>query len=1036
MSLTTTIKSSLKTLALGLTALGSSYAYAQPSEGVVFNFENVAITDLTRYVAEVTGYNFTLDSNASAKVSIISPNPVPEDAVLEVYESLLQGVGYALVEDGGNGFKVIRSSEATSEQIQTIKGRAEPDDARPAEIITRILKLKYLSVDSVIPIIKPLLSKSANLSSFRPTNSLIITENFANISRLESIIKDLDTPSSAGAIELVPLNHADAAQVADIIDRIYEVKSREGTPVQIIPEVTSNKLIVVADYSDLQAIRRLVDKLDLDTNAKVKSVEIFYLKHADAKNLAEVLNEVITRNEEAEEDAQDNNDQVKKSSLASLTAFRAPVSVVADETTNALVLSADPVDMVTLQEVIRRLDIRRLQVYVEALIMEVSADTADQFGIEWRATEGIGSGSGIVPFGGVTSSANGLINNLASNPLALPSGFSFGLAGGTIDFNGTEFANIGMLINALKSESSINILSTPQLLTLDNEEAEIIVGDNVPFVTGSYSNSSGSADPFQTIERQDIGLTLRMTPQISENGFIQMKIYQEISSVAPNNENAADLITRKRSIKTSVVVPNGNMVVLGGLIRDDVTEANSAVPCLANIWGLGQLFKSSRVQNSKTNLMVFLKPQIINTFGDLDSITNDKYTQIRERQKTKPRKGSALVKRVEIPEADMVPNHLRDENRGLFKTPKPTNAQQIMPVIEPNQTPEVHQQNTPIQEESRAKKPQAYKLEQKQVKVNPQTENYRIAAPKEIKVAQVARPIAKEPVTLIKPAQPVAAKQLEDGEQPMLMPETALLTQNSVISNAAMDIDVLRMRTSAEFAPSIPSELTAKRTSAPLGQKTNTATSAEEFSAPAPLLEERQQAVAQAKISTGTAVSTTETNLTYQEPKLVQQDAVKLKQPEVKLAQPKELKKLNMPEAAINLTKPIDPAPIQLQETQLVKPLFTQPNLAQKAQSLPYPLAFIGFEDGSSKIAEAYLTQLSKIPNLFVDWSPIRLEVRAFSAATKGAAGRKQAIKRASQVQDFLVASGISKSKIDIYALSSDNQKAIEQNAVHVLRVR
>jgi general secretion pathway protein D len=544
---------------------------AQAEETITLDFEDVEIRNLIRFMAEATGRNFIVDNKVVGKVTIISPRPLPISEALSTFENLLAASGYAIV-PAGNVLRISSLAEAGKSPVDVISGE---NNKRPGEVVTQLIRLKHISANTIIPVLNPLLSRDATLSAYLPANTLVLTENYANVKRVNALIEKLDT--------------------------------------------------------------------DVDQNSR--SIAIVYLKNAESKSLAEVLNTMIKNAGKDGASSEENT----------LAAFRSHVAVVADESTNSLIVSAEPSDMTVLKDTIKRLDIRRLQVYIEALIMEVSADIADQFGVEWRSAANLSTSTGITPFGGQTFGNS--ISALSDNPLALPTGFAFGLAGGNITFRGQEYANIGFLLRALKSDSNVNILSTPQLLTLDNEEAEIVVGDNVPFITGTYNNEN--SNPFQTIERQDVGLTLRIRPQISENGFVRLNIYQEISSISNQSTEASDIITRKRSIKTTVIVPDQKMIALGGLIRDDITHNVSQVPCLANLFGAGELFRNTSVANSKTNLMIFIKPHIINAYGDMDSITKEKYLQMRELQLTDPLPGSRFVDVPVHGESDIVPKEMR-----------------------------------------------------------------------------------------------------------------------------------------------------------------------------------------------------------------------------------------------------------------------------------------------------------------------------------------------------------------------------------------
>ena len=638
--------------------------------GITLDFEDVEIRDLVRFMAESTGMNFIVDNRVKGKVTVISPTSLDKSQALEVFETLIVSSGFTITPTNTDGvFRILPQADAAKTPVDIVFKKS---DRRPSQLGTEIIGLNFANIEDVMPIIKPLLSPQSKLTSYLPNNTLIVTETHANLQCLKKLIKRVDTPTGDGSnITLLPLKYADAIQVSNIVDRIFSSRRlpKGSQKVEVIPEAASNSLLVVADKAQLNEIRDLVKKLDGNANDDVRAVEIVYLRHANAKDLEEVIDQIVENAEDAKDDT---TDEEKSSSVISNTTFRSNVSVVADESINALVISAEPSDMVTLKAMIDNLDIRRLQVYIEALVMEVSADVSDKFGVEWRSADDFTADNGIKAFGG--QNLNGSINSLANNPLSLPSGVSFGVVGPSITYEGTEYANIGFLVNALKSDSNVNVLATPQLMTLDNEEAKIIVGDTVPFVTGSFTtNTDSSSNPFQTIERQDVGLTLEIKPQISENGFVRLNIYQEISSVAESQGEASDLVTRKRSLQTSVVVPNQSMLALGGLIREDITETHSRVPCLSSLWGVGEFFKSSDVRKTKTNLMVFIRPVIINTYGDAETITHRKYLNLRKLQLDRKKMGNAVVPEYDIPEHDIVPLNMRytkdqfeqDEQNGI-----------------------------------------------------------------------------------------------------------------------------------------------------------------------------------------------------------------------------------------------------------------------------------------------------------------------------------------------------------------------------------
>ena len=1062
--------------------------HAQDTEnGITLDFEDVEIRSLIRYMAEATGRNFIVDNTLNGKVTIVNPSPLSPGEAFEIFESLLYGAGYAIVPSGSVD-RIVPLSEVVKEPLDVLSAGERTN--RPSAFVTKNIRLRYVHVNSVLPIVRPLLSKTATLGAFVPGNTLILTESFSNIERIQNVIRQIDTLSSSGAIKLLPLVHADATQVAAILERIFTEEAsttgdKEGArEVQIIAEAATNTLIVVADMAEMRQIEKLVDDLDVDNDEKVKSLEIVYLKNADAPDLAEVINRMLEKSDDEKEDAL--TDGTEKTALRVLSTFKGPVSVVADESTNALLLSADPEDMVILKDVINRLDIRRLQVYVEALVMEVSSNIADQFGVEWRTASNFSGNSGIVPFGGSTF-GNG-INALSTNPLNLPTGFSFGLAGSNITFRGQEFANIGLLVRALKSDTNINILSTPQLLTLDNQEAEIIVGDNVPFVTGTFSNDAGGDNPFQTIERKDIGLTLRMTPQISENGFIRMDIYQEFSSVAENRGEATDLVTRKRSIKTAVVVPDQQMIALGGLIRDDVTEANQQIPCLAGMFGVGELFKNTSVTSQKTNLMVFIKPHIINTYGDINAITHSKYTQIREHQKAKRRAGSVLVERVVPDEAAVVPDALRDGNRERF-VPSPTRRQTIInPVEVPLRAPEAapsapatpeqepapelkrpaepielrapEVEPTPIREEAPRTDPFVNAPAPPPTRVETPSDPIALRKPVPVPVAPIPAPepiaaIPVAPITLAKPPAPIVADDAPAAPTPVTTapvdPIVSLRKPDVVLRPVAQPpieeptpVEVVDAASAPVVAPANP--LDTVSLSRPPEDTTIRLQDPSEDTTPLPALDlEKPAEPMPTNLSEPIEDMTLRTMALPQAAPLSPlalakpptPEPVTLKAPQV--AQPRAPKVADVPEldevplklAAVAMPDTITPEGDIAPEGTLEQPSWSPDDL-----SFPLPIGYVGFDGDSILMNSYYRDALENIAEKLQGKPRMMLEVRGYAPYDKGTEGRKRALARAVAVRNYLVALGLPGSQIETYPSLSDDADMLRANRVDVLRTR
>ncbi len=641
-------------LAVSILLAPYNFSTAQNEVGdnkISLDFEDVDIRSLIRFMAEISGENYIVDNKVIGKVTVISPKEVDRKQAMDIFANLLLASGYAIV-PAGDVKQIVPASKVGSSATPV----TEDEPSSESDIVTRVLKPEAGNAKSLIEILKPMLSSSGAMTSYGPANLLMVTDAYSHVKRIQMIVAELDKASAGGSVEMLPLKHVEASTAANIMDRIFSGNAEN--PISIIPEPAQNLLIVSADASTMQDVRRVLKRIDVEAQKNVRSLDIMYLKHADASDMAEVLNDLIEKTEDAESKSASST----ASALKAVAAFKGPVSVVADVSTNALVLSAEPSDMSLLKNIVNKLDIPRLQVYIEALVMEVSESISNQFGVEWRSADNLGSQGGLVPFGGQNF---GSLNALSENPLALPTGFSMGLAGASITFQGTEYANIGALVTALQAENDVNILSTPQLMTMDNQEAEIVVGQNVPFVTGSYTTDGNNNNPFQTIERQDVGINLRVKPQISDNGYVRLNLYQEISSVNPTNGEAADITTRKRSLSTVVMVPNGNMVALGGLIQEEQSDNVQQVPCLGGLFGIGEAFKNTSLTNNKTNLMVFIKPHIIGTYDQMDGITSEKYKKMRVMQKQNTYGGTKMLERTDIGEADIIPEELRDTKPAM-----------------------------------------------------------------------------------------------------------------------------------------------------------------------------------------------------------------------------------------------------------------------------------------------------------------------------------------------------------------------------------
>ncbi len=613
-------------LALGL-MLTSSHAFA---EKVTMNFKNADIRAFIEFVSGFSGKNFLVDNRVKGSVTIVSPTPIDEDQAYEVFLSVLEVNGFATV-DSGSVVKIVPRAESKQKSVKVREsGRAPRND----EVMTQVLRLKYADAQQLVALLRPLISPNSHLVAYPRGNMLLLTDSASNIRRIQSILKLVDRQDAVG-VQLFPLKHASADKLAKTLSGLY-AKTGPNSPnaIKALAHQPGNILIVVAAPQMINEVAAVIHKLDVQPKPDSGRLQVRYLKHANATDVAKVLTELVGGAASA-----------AKAPTAQKALFTGDVKVVADPATNALLITADPSDMNAINGIIDKLDIHRLQVLVEALIVEVSAGVGEQFGIEWRSASDFTASSGTATFGGTTfSNAAGTnINSVAANPFATGSGLAVGVTKGTINFGGVDFLNLGALARALSNKSDTNVLSTPNLLTMDNEEAEIIVGQNVPFLTGQNSTQGGTANPFQTIERKDIGLTLKVKPQISAGNTVRLELFQEISSIDKNpGVQGADLITNKRSIKTVVLAQDGGMIVLGGLMRDDVNVSIQRVPCLGSMPVLGEAFKFTENNRKKTNLMVFLRPHIIKDAQDIQDITSGKYNDIKALYE-KPIQGGSII---------------------------------------------------------------------------------------------------------------------------------------------------------------------------------------------------------------------------------------------------------------------------------------------------------------------------------------------------------------------------------------------------------
>ena len=620
------------------------YSVSFAETGVTLNLKDADIRSFIETVAEATERNFVVDPRVKAKVTVISARPMNREEVYQVFLSVLQVHGYAAVQVG-QIIKILPDVNAKQGPVATAGERSQ---GTGDELVTRVVHIKHVPAAQMVPILRPLVPQQGHLAAYPNSNVLIVSDRAANIQRLISIIDRIDRPDSQ-EIEIVPLQHASATEVVRIVNNL----TRQGAQGGQVPGSTtlaadqrSNSILLSGDSAARLRIRGLIAHMDTPLEGGGNS-QVIFLKYAKASELAPILLG-ISRFEARE--AQQGG------TAATSSTDSTKVNIQADDTNNALVITASPAKYESLRRIIYQLDVRRAQVLVEAIIAEVSTGLSKELGVQFAYVQTERSS-------GTTPAVGALFPNTGANLTALFAdsvsdtlgAVSSGFFAGAVKLSGKD--RFAALLRALEGDVATNILSTPTLVTLDNEEAEIVVAQNVPFITGQFTNTGSGTDtavnPFQTIEREDVGLTLRITPQINEGDSVKLDVEQEVSSLSPSPV-ATDLITNKRSIKTTVMVRDQQTIVLGGLIEDTFRDNVQKVPILGDIPLLGHLFKSTTTTKDKQNLMVFIRPVIIRDDATTDIVTNAKYTYLRARQIDASLDDRGLIKKgaVILPDLD------------------------------------------------------------------------------------------------------------------------------------------------------------------------------------------------------------------------------------------------------------------------------------------------------------------------------------------------------------------------------------------------
>jgi general secretion pathway protein D len=610
----------------------SAYAQSQPPEsGQKFfepDFKNVDIQEMIKLVADITGKTLVIDPRVKGRVNVISTKKLSETELYNLFLSVLEVQGFTAIEVG-DVVRILPRKDARTSAVPVTNYGNLGNDA----YITQVIQLYNVSAAKVLPVLRPLAPQHAHLAAYAPSNAIIISDTIANIARLKDVISRIDRAGVAET-DIVELKYAQAESIVKLLVSLQKTGEKDtpaNTKSSIVADPRSNTILVTADEVRRTKIRKLIERLDTPLEQS-GNVRVIYLEYADAEEVAEVLSKVVSGISKLAPD---------KGAQAGASPGAAMATVEADSSTNALLITADATTLESLLPVIARLDIRRSQVLVEAILVEVSGDLNKQLGVEWAAYKENRIVAGLTNSGALAGIASAI--DAGTTP-ALPTGLLLGIGGenGSSSFVG--------LLRALESNTEANILSTPSILTIDNSEATITVAENVPFITGTFTNDAGGDNPFQTIERRDVGITLKVTPQISKGETLVLEINQEVSNISEQAvAGASDIVTTERRIITQVIAQNGEIIILGGLMQDQVTQSQQKIPLLGDIPYLGRLFRNDSTDVQKSNLMIFLKSTIIRTQEELRGATAEKYNDIRTDQLESIKNGVPLVSDNVIP---------------------------------------------------------------------------------------------------------------------------------------------------------------------------------------------------------------------------------------------------------------------------------------------------------------------------------------------------------------------------------------------------
>ena len=635
------------TLLTGLTTY-ANFAIPAEEPPAMMNFVNADIESVVRGVGKITGRNFIVDPRVKGVINVVSSSPVSPALAYDILLAALRLQGFAAVER--NGATVILPEADAKFRASPMSSSSKRTGGE--HLMTEVFNLKYESAVQLVAIVRPLVAPNNPVTAYPGSNTLVVTDYAENIRRISQLIESIDQPSAFEPI-VIPLKHSSANELAGAVSKILADSApamaagnmlETSQRVSVTAEPRSNSLILRADNpSRITRVRALIERLDAPGSAP-GNIHIIYLRNAEASKLAQTLRAILSADTSVAAItpvAAGSNPGAAVSGLQSSP--QGPGMVQADAASNALIITAPDATFNNLRAIIEKLDVRRAQVHIEALIAEVTADRATEFGIQWQGVSSSSARTAIIAGSNFNSGGNNLLNatiGAASGTLVPPgTGLNLGVLNRITLPGGQQIVNLSMLARALETDSNANILSTPNLLTLDNEEARIVIGQNVPFITGQYAQTGTAvtATPFQTIERKDVGLTLKVKPQISEGGTVRLQVFQEVSNVDSTSvTSTSGLITNKRSLESTVLLQDGQIIVLGGLIQDSTTDGTEKIPLLGDIPLLGNLFSYEKKRRGKTNLMVFLRPTILRSESSAERITEDRYDYIMGLQNAKP----------------------------------------------------------------------------------------------------------------------------------------------------------------------------------------------------------------------------------------------------------------------------------------------------------------------------------------------------------------------------------------------------------------